>query len=285
MAGIAGRDHGIVARGELLDAGLSAAGIARRVQKGLLFPEYRGVWCVGQPASTREARYMAAVKAGPADALLAEHAAAHVWGLVKGTPPQPRIVSSHECKVPGLRARRCRGLAAADGARWKSIPITTVPRTLVDLAPLLPLDALARACHEAGVLHRTTPRQVEAVLKRRPNSPGAAKLRVIIRGGEPVALSKLERAFVRLLREQRLPLQVTNRRAGSKRVDCRWPEHRLTVELDSFRFHNSRYSWEQDYRRERDARDRGDEFRRFTWADVSEDPSYMLRELRELLAG
>jgi hypothetical protein len=66
-------------------------------------------------------------------------------------------------------------------------------------------------------------------------------------------------------------------------VDCRWPEHRLTVELDSYRFHNSRHAWEQDRRREREAHARGDEFRRYTWSNVLEDPRLMLRELRGLL--
>jgi hypothetical protein len=64
--------------------------------------------------------------------------------------------------------------------------------------------------------------------------------------GEPVLLSKLERAFLALLQAHSLPLPQTNKPAGSHRVDCRWPEHRLTVELDSFRFHNSRHSWEAD---------------------------------------
>ena len=53
--------------------------------------------------------------------------------------------------------------------------------------------------------------------------------------------------------------------------------------LVSFQFHNSRYSWEQDRQREREARARGDEFRRYTWADVAEDPDFMLRELTALL--
>jgi hypothetical protein len=71
--------------------------------------------------------------------------------------------------------------------------------------------------------------------------------------------------------------------AGGRRVDCRWLEHRLTVELDSYRFHNSRHSWEQDRRREREARARGDEFRSYTWRDLSDEPEFMLRELRALL--
>jgi very-short-patch-repair endonuclease len=153
----------------------------------------------------------------------------------------------------------------------------------VDLAAVLELDDLARACHEAGVLHGTTPAQVEAALARRPTIPGAPKLRQVVRGDVRVTLSKLERRFLARLRDERLPLPDTNRPAGGRRVDCRWPRHRLTVELDSYRFHHSRHAWEQDRRREREARARGDEFRRYTYGDVVEDPRFMLSELGGLL--
>ena len=146
----------------------------------------------------------------------------------------------------------------------------TLPRTLVDLAAVLDLDDLARACHEAGVRYGTTPAQVAAVLGRRPKSPGAAKLRLILDGDAPVTLSRLEKRFLALLRRAGVPLPETNRPAGGRRVDCRWPQHALTVELDSYRYHHSRHAWEQD--------------RRYTWGDAFEDPALMLAELRVLLA-
>ena len=121
------------------------------------------------------------------------------------------------------------------------------------------------------------------MLARRPTSPGARKLRRIIHGDVHVTLSTLEARFLELLQAEALQLPITNRPAGGRRVDCRWPEHRLTVELDGYRFHNSRYSWEQDRRREREARARGDEFRRYTYADVTEHPRLMLEELRSVL--
>jgi len=132
------------------------------------------------------------------------------------------------------------------------------------------------------VRYGATPNSVEAVLARRPNNPGAKKLRRVIHGDVHVTLSKLEARFSELLRSENLPLPRTNKPAGSHRVDCRWPEHRLTVELDGYQFHNSRHSWEQDRRREREARARGDEFRRYTYGDVFERPALMLRELRYL---
>jgi hypothetical protein len=183
--------------------------------------------------------------------------------------------------VPGVRTRRSR--IAIEAARVRAIPVTTVPRTLVDLASVLTADDLARACHEAGVRHRTTPAMVEAVLARRPRTPGATKLRAILRGDAHVTLSKLEQKFLERVRGINRPLPETNRPAGGRRVDCRWPEHRLTVELDSYRFHHSRHAWNQDRRREREAYARGDEFRRYTWGDVFEEPRQMLAELRALL--
>ena len=133
------------------------------------------------------------------------------------------------------------------------------------------MPATRRAC---GIGPR--PAEVAAELALRPNIPGARRLRRVIEGDVHVTLSALERRFLQLLDAMALPAPVTNRPAGGRRVDCRWPEQRLTVELDSYRFHNSRHSWEQDRRREREARARGDEFRRYTHEDVFVDPRLML---------
>jgi very-short-patch-repair endonuclease len=124
---------------------------------------------------------------------------------------------------------------------------------------------------------------VEAVLSRRPRSPGASALRSVLHGDVHVTLSTLERRFLERLLAAGLPLPQTNRPAGGRRVDCRWPAQRLTVEVDGYRYHRSRHAWEQDRRREREARARGDEFRRYTYGDVVEDPRFMLSELGRLL--
>ena len=108
-------------------------------------------------------------------------------------------------------------------------------------------------------------------------------LRAVLRGEFRVTLSKLEKRFLSVLRRAGLPLPRTNRPAGGRRVDCRWPELHLTVELDSYRYHHSRHAWEQDRRREA----RGPRVRR----SVSplhlrrrpRDPGAMLAELRALL--
>jgi len=98
-----------------------------------------------------------------------------------------------------------------------------------------------------------------------------------------VTLGKLESRFLKLLRRASLPVPITNEVASGRRVDCRWPEYHLTVELDSYRHHNSRHAWERDRLRDREASKRGDEIRRYSWADVFEDPGWMLDELAVLL--
>jgi hypothetical protein len=126
---------------------------------------------------------------------------------------------------------------------------------------------------------------VKAVLARRGQSAGAGKLRRVMEGDAKVVLSKLERGFLTLLRTNGLPLPEMNRRAGSYRVDCRWPRLKLTIELDSYRFHTSRHAWERDREREREARRRGDDFRRLTYGDVFDTPERTLLELRPLLSA
>jgi hypothetical protein len=278
---IAGAAHGVVTRAQLLRVGVTPAEIEHRLRTGALLREHRGVYRVGHRAPSVEARYLAAVQACGERALLSGRAAGYLLGLLKGRAPAPEVTAPTERRVKGMRTRRAHG--PRDAMTWRGIPVTTVARTLVDLAGVLSADDLARACHEAGVRYHTTPAMVEAVLARRPNSPGAANLRAVMRGDTRVTLSRLEARFLERLREAGLALPRTNRRAGSKRVDCRWPDQRLTVELDSYRYHHSRYAWEQDRRREREARARGDELRRYTWRDGSEDPAPMLAELRALI--
>ncbi len=131
-------------------------------------------------------------------------------------------------------------------------------RTLVDIA---------------GVLGSTTwPR-----LATRPASSGEPR--------RPTSRASGSAGFLKRLRAAKLPLPVTNKPKGSYRVDCRWAEYRLTVELDSYRHHNSRRSWEKDRHREREARARGDDFRRYTWDDVFVHPRLMMRELTAYFGG
>jgi very-short-patch-repair endonuclease len=192
------------------------------------------------------------------------------------------VIARNERRIKEVKVKRERALDPRDTTVWNGIPTTTVPRTLVDLAAVLPEYELGRAWHQARVLYRTEPEDVEAVLARRPNSKGATELRAILRG-KPISLSKLERGFIKLCKQHNFALPETNTSVGGRFVDCRWPAHKLTVELDSYRYHSSRHAWEQDRKRERQARRRGDDFRRYTWDDVFEDSRPLLTELGPII--
>jgi len=275
---------GLVDRDELLAAGFTRGHIDTRVQNGVLIPEYEGIYRVGHCAPNLETSYLAAVLACGEGALLSGRAAAYLYGLVKGAAPKPEVTTPTQRKPKGVVVHRAR-VHVLDATVYRDIPMTTVPRTVVDMAPRSTPSELAELFHHAVVRFRVKPQQVEAVLKRRPNAKGAQILRRVINGDERALLSVLERGFVAVVRKHDLPLPRTNIPEDGHWVDCRWPEYRLTVELDSYEFHSTRHAWQKDYQRERKARKRGDEYRRYIWEDVFEDSDPMIADLRQLLSS
>lgn len=278
---LAARAHGVVTRAELLAAGLTRDQIGGRVRSGLLIPVHPGVYRVGHRAPSLEATFMAAVKACGPGAVVSGLAAAYLLGLVKRPPASPEVTAFGKRRVRGVRTRRSIHI---ERVVVNGIPVTSVARSLADIAGRLDDYHLGKAVHDAQGRYRTTAEHVERALQRRPTSPGAGRLRRTIRGDTHVSLSALERRFLQHLRAAGLPLpDHTNQKTGRPYVDCRWIEQRLTVELDSYRFHNTRHAFEQDRHREREAYARGDDHRRYTWRDVYEDPRAMLSELRDRL--
>src|SRR5512132_512105 len=166
MARIAAATHGVVTRAQLKREGVTTAEMKHRLRTGALIRQHRGVYRVGHAAPSLEARYLAAVWACGPGALLSGRAAGHLLGVLKGPAPPPEVTAPGQRKPTGVIRRRSRRINRKDATTWRGIPVTTVPRTLVDLAGILALDDLARACHEAGVRHGTTPAAVEAVLAR-----------------------------------------------------------------------------------------------------------------------
>ena len=280
---IASAQHGNVTRAQLLCAGMSGGAIEKRLGKGWLIGVYRGVYRVGHQAPSMHADYMAAVLACGEEARLSGEAAAHLMQIIRGRTPAPEV-SAPLCRVvEGITTHHVRNPDERDGWIFEGIPTTTPARTIVDIAGLIAPHQLALAVHEAGIRFGTTPDDIEDALSRRPNAKHAARLRAVLRGDIRVTASRLERAFLRILRKARLPLPKTNIPAGGRFVDCRWPDRKLTVELDGYRYHRSRHAWERDRKREREAYARGDQFRRYTWDDIAKHPGPVLRELRPLV--
>jgi predicted transcriptional regulator of viral defense system len=147
IARIASGAQGIVTHAELLAARITAKEIRTRLKRGSLLPQFRGVYRVGHAAPSTEAAYMAAVKACGKGAVLSGRAAAYLWGLIRGAPPPAEVTAATEKNVEGLRTR-CRRLHRGDTTTCRQIPITSVARTIVDLAAVLSEDDLARAVHD-----------------------------------------------------------------------------------------------------------------------------------------
>jgi hypothetical protein len=278
-AAIAWGQHGRVSRAQLLAAGIDAEQIKRWIRDGRLRPVHKGVYAVGHLAPSMLADYSGAVLAGGNGARLSHFADAHVLRLLPGNQPQPEVTvptTAHR-RRPGIVIHRVRALHPLDTDTWHDIPILTPARTLLDLAPRLSADQLSRACHEAWHRHRTTPADIAACIARNPHKNGIAKLRHAL--GSDVVLSPLEARFRRLMREHGLPLPRTNVDVNGDKVDCHWPEHGLTVELHSYRFHATREAFENDL-----ARRRRSNHVAFGWGDVFDRGPRTATEIAQLLA-
>lgn len=280
---VATANHGVATRTLLLKAGVTDAEMRHRLDTGALLGEHPGVYRVGHRAPNTKATYHAAVLACGPGAVLYGLAAAHLLGLIRGEPPEPMVMTRNLRDLDGITTRRYRKLARADVGEVDGIRVTSPARTLLDLAGVLDGADLARAAHEAGVKHGTTPRQVKAAMGRRQKAPGAAKLRAIMEGDVKVVLSKLEAKFLKLLKDEGLPLPDTNKRIGARRVDFHWTSPQVTVEVDGYRYHRSRHAWDKDYARALEARARGDEFRRYSHEDVTKRGRLVRQDLRRLL--
>jgi hypothetical protein len=239
---------------------------------------HRGVYAVGHEAPLTDGDYMAAVLACGMGAVLSHRAAAHKLRLIGGPPPPPEVTvpTTAGRRRPGIVVHRAKTLHPLDASTLDGIPITTVPRTLLDLASSTSATALTKACHEAWVRHRTAPDQIETCIARNPNKKGARKLRRAL--GADVTLSALEDGFAALLRRHHLPPARTNVDHAGDKVDCRWPEHGLTVELLSYRFHATRRAFEADV-----ARRRRSDHLAYTYGDVFDRDAATAAELRRRL--
>jgi hypothetical protein len=133
----------------------------------------------------------------------------------------PEVLTARHRRPKGVTVRRCRAIDPREATTWRGVPVTNVPRTIVDLAAILDPPDLARAFHEAAVRHHLRPETVERVLVRRHNWPSARELRRVIRGDEPITLSRLESSFIAAVRRARLPLPDTNQLTDGRCVDCR----------------------------------------------------------------
>jgi hypothetical protein len=128
---LAARQHGVVARTQLLELGYSAQAIKRRVANGRLHPLWRGVYALGRPGVGRHGRWMAAVLSCGPQAALSHASAAALLGIL---PQEGDVI---ELSVPERIARRGRPgivvhrrrLPPGDLFEHYGIPVTTPLRS------------------------------------------------------------------------------------------------------------------------------------------------------------
>ena len=227
VARIAARQYGRITVEQLAAAGVDYSRVQRWLADGRLRREHQGVYSLGHADPSPHGVYLSAALAAGSGACVSHGAAAHLLGLLTGSPPRPEVTvpTTAGRTRPGIVIHRVRDLPFLDTSSLERIAITIVPRTLLDLAPRLSCDGLANACHEAWVRHRTAPDQIEACVARNPHKPGIARLREALRAD--VTLSVLEKGFLALVHRHGLPRPRTENidHRGDK-VDCRWPRAR-----------------------------------------------------------
>lgn len=288
-AAIATRQHGLVTRRQLTEAGIACHVIDRRVGSGRLQPVHRGVYQVG-PILSNRAREMAACLACGPSAVISHRSAAGVWTILPPDPPGTPVevsVADGQPRRPGIRVHRIGSFERHELTVVDRIPITTPARTLLDLAVAASARTIERALGEGLALRCVTLRQVRETIERHRRLPGCRRLEAVLDRGQPdVTQSEAEERFLALVRRGDLGSPETNVRIGSYEVDFLWRAERMVVEVDGWTFHSSRRAFERDRRRDGDLAGLGFRVVRVTWEALVDEPMRVVGQVaRALEAG
>jgi very-short-patch-repair endonuclease len=289
---------GVVARAELEALGWSDGRIAHAVHSGALIRVWRGVYRLAGVAWTRRAGFHAAVLAVGADAHLARWSAAELHGFCEPRPRPVDVLIPHrrtvEVRTDGfLRISRTRALPEPDRAVVGELPVTAPARTVLDLAATTATTRLAELVAAAIRVHACGVEDLQAVMSRRPNVRGRGRLRQVLHlldedGGrsrsdvEVVALRELVRAG---LPRPAVAFKVHDDQGRFvAEVDLAYPEVRLAIEIDGYRWHSTPAQKRADEDRQNRLVLAGWTVLRFSAAEVRSDPRPMVQAIRTALA-
>jgi very-short-patch-repair endonuclease len=293
IAALAHGQHGVVSLTQLEKMGLTERAVQDRVDAGRLHRVYYGVYSVGCLPLTREARYMAAVRACGAGAVLSHRSAADLLGIRENR--HGRI----DVTAPGRRGRTPRGIAAhrdgslmaADRTEADGIPCTSVARMLLDLAGVEPVWELRKAVGEAEVKRVLDKGAARELIKRSRGRRGVARLRMVLDEIHPETRrtrSYMERLFLGMCTRAELPraeVNVTLRIGGDTfKPDFLWRDARLIVEADSRQFHDTDMAFLDDRRREQRLQLAGWRVSHCTWWEIEQESRRLAETIRGLLA-
>ena len=279
---LAQRQWGIVTRAQLIECGMSTRGISDWVRDRRLHRLHRGVYAYGHDRLRIEGRWLAAVMACGPGAALSHRSAARLWeirqsgsGFTDVTVP----TQNGRIRRDGIRVHRSGRLAAEEVTVRSGIPVTTLARTLLDLADILHPQALRRAITEAeyrNVFDLTT---LIAVVHDNPGRCGAKLTRAAAAAGHRTR-SPLEDRFLAFLEKWGVEAPETNAWLEGYEVDFLWRSVGLVVELDGRAEHGTRYAVNADRLRDRALWRRGIRTMRLT-GEALEDVEAVLGDLAQ----
>jgi very-short-patch-repair endonuclease len=270
---------------DLRAAGLDSSAVSKRRARRLLHRVHQGVYAVGHAALSREARWLAAVFAAGDGAALSHLAAAVLWGIWRAGGPIT-VVAPRRVRVAGVRVIRANRLDPRDVTIRNGIPVTTVARTIVDLAEILTPERLTNVLYEAAHWGRLDLDAVWETAARLLGRHGLAVLEEAIGAhlkGSAGTKSDLEDAFHLLIRD-RVPKPIANVKILGHEVDAYWPELRLVVEVDG-PGHERPRAKRRDRRRDLERRKAGYVVLRFTDVEIEQQPRMVLETLYSAMNG
>jgi hypothetical protein len=271
IAVIASRQYGVIARRQLLAASVTESAIDHRIGS-ILLPVHAGVHAVGHARLTAEARWPAAVLACGPGAALSHRAGAALRGLRREWNGYLEVSARRSVKhVEGVIVHRPRTI---ERVVHRGIPVTPVGRTIVDVADVADARTLRAVLERAEIL------RLDGAVVPIPGRRGYGRLVAALAEHGPIVTftrSELEVAFLDICREVGVPKPRVNTVIEGMEVDAAWPELRLAVEIDSWKYHGTRTAYRRDRRRSALLTLAGWTVVRFTDADIEHDREYVAR--------
>lgn len=281
------RQHGVIARRQLLELGLSARQIERRIASGRLHPVWRGVYAVGRPLLDAHGRWMAAVLAGGSGAALSHGSAAELWGFgsQRHGPIDVSVPAQRRSRMRGIRTHRRIASVMSDVVAHEEIPLTSPVLTLIDLATYLKPMQLERAVNEADKLDLVKADVLHESLDDHCGQPGVAPLRRLL---DPLTFrlsdSELEQRIRPLARAAGLPMPKTKAWVNDYEVDFYWPEFGIVVEADGLRYHRTASQQRRGLERDQAHLAAGMWPLRFSHWQIRHNPAHVQKVLRRTVA-
>ena len=278
-AQLAGRQINRISRRQLIDLGMSDTAIAHAVASGRLVRVEEGVFAVAPVLHHDEwGRWMGATLTAPGS-VLSHLSAAAAWGLLSPRPGCETVTR------PGRGGPRRHGSVRVfrsttieeDRTHLRGIPISSVPRTLLDIARVVRNRALARGVREAVRLGLVDLITLGDSLGRHQGRRGSRALAGTVAryAGLPLerARSGAEVRALEILRAADLPPPRLNVRVAGEEADLSWPGFRMIIEIDGGPFH---LDVGEDERKQRVWEAAGWAVRRISDDDVYERPNRLL---------